>query len=124
MNLFDPVNQSMKSLRCLLSVPCTVVLLVALTPTQSAMAAQTRCGWIENDMPSGLTLSDREGTWIIKTIDKSADGFEHMPDTDKGDSCGCLSVETDKATMRITRILGGKLKPVPACQADKSLKLP
>ena len=73
-------------------------------------------------MPSSLALSDREGTWAIASIDKQASGFDQMPDTDKGDSCGCLSVESDKTTMTITKVLGGKLKPVSACQHDKSLK--
>jgi hypothetical protein len=112
----------MRSLRFALDVPFVTIFLVALYLPQPVLAAQTRCGWIENDMPSSLTLSDREGTWAIASIDKQASGFDHMPDTDKGDSCGCLSVETDKTTMRITKVLGGKLKPVSACQQDKSLK--
>ncbi|MDH6147282.1 MULTISPECIES: DUF4087 domain-containing protein [Paraburkholderia] len=113
---------SMKSRRFALDVPFVTILLVALYLPRPVVAAQTRCGWIENDMPSSLTLSDREGTWTIASIDTQASGFDHMPDTDKGDSCGCLSVETDKTTMTITKLLGGKLKPVSACQKDKSLK--
>ncbi len=113
----------MRSFRLSLRVPYAVLLSASLLCPQFASAAQTRCGWIENDMPSSLTLDDREGTWTIVSIDKQADGFaDHMPDTNKGDSCGCLSVEADKATMRITKVLGGKLKPVSACQRDKSLK--
>ncbi len=113
----------MQSFRFRLSVFCPAFLLMGLYLPQSAFAAQLRCGWIENDMPSSLTLSDREGTWAIASIDQQADGFGgHMPGTNKGDSCGCLSVETDKASMRITKVLAGKLKPVSACQRDKSLK--
>jgi hypothetical protein len=121
-NVINPRIHSMRSLRFALDVPFVAILLVALYLPQPVLAAQTRCGWIENDMPSSLTLSDREGTWTIASIDKQASGFDHMPDTDKGDSCGCLSVETDKTTMKITKVLGGKLKPVSACQQDKSLK--
>jgi len=112
----------MKNHRFTLSVSFAAFFLSAIYLPEPALAAQTRCGWLENDMPSNLSLSDREGTWTIASIDKQADGFEHMPDTDKGDSCACLSVESDKPSMRITKVLGGKLKPVSACQQDKSLK--
>ena len=113
----------MKSFRFPQCVAYVALVSAALYLPQSAFAAQTRCGWIENDMPSSLTLQDRDGTWTIASIGKDAEGFaDHMPDTNKGDSCGCLSVETDKASMRITKVLGGKLKPVSACQRDKSLK--
>jgi len=113
----------MQIFRFPLAVPYAALLLMGLYVSQAASAAQLRCGWIENDMPSSLTLSDREGTWTIVSIDKQADGFDdHMPDTNKGDSCGCLSVETDKASMLITKVLAGKLKPVAACRRDKSLK--
>jgi len=113
----------MQIFRFPLVVPYAALLLMGLYVSQAASAAQLRCGWIENDMPSSLTLSDREGTWTIVSIDKQADGFDdHMPDTNKGDSCGCLSVETDKASMLIIKVLAGKLKPVAACRRDKSLK--
>jgi len=73
-------------------------------------------------MPSSLTLKDRDGTWSIVSADGQANGFAQMPDTNKGDSCGCLTVETNKQAMRITKVLGGALKPVSACQQDKSLR--
>ncbi|NKJ49349.1 hypothetical protein CIC12_21980 [Burkholderia sp. SG-MS1] len=89
--------------------------------------AVRRCGWIENDMPSSLTLRDREGTWqIIGTSESGAtaspDGFDQMPPTSRGDSCGCLTVETNKQAMQIVKILGGSLKPVAACQSDRTLQ--
>ncbi|CAD6557068.1 DUF4087 domain-containing protein [Paraburkholderia metrosideri] len=83
--------------------------------------AAKRCGWIENDMPSGLTLKDRDGKWSVSSADSQADGFAHMPDTNKGDSCGCLTVETNKQSMRVTKVLGGKILPVATCQRDRSL---
>lgn len=92
--------------------------LVSLT----ASAAQTRCGWIENDLPSGLSLTDREGTWTIATMASQADGLERMPATTKGSACGCLSAKADKRSMQVTKVLGGRLKPVSACQQDKSLR--
>lgn len=86
--------------------------------------AVKRCGWIENDMPSSLTLKDRDGTWNIVGGQASGEpaGFDQMPPTDKGDSCGCLTVQTNRQSMQIIKIFGGELKPVSACQQDKSLK--
>ncbi|MFM0300383.1 DUF4087 domain-containing protein [Paraburkholderia sediminicola] len=84
--------------------------------------AEKRCGWISNTMPSDFTLSDRDGGWKIATIEWQADGFEAMPSTDKGDTCGCVTGDTDKATHRFTRITGGNLLPTKICNADKSLK--
>ncbi len=103
----------------------------APTDTSRALAsdgpAVLRCGWIENDMPSSLTLQDRDGTWQIVGASGSgsfpdAEGFDRMPPTNKGDACGCLSVETNRQAMRIVRIFGGKLKPVSACRNDKNLR--
>jgi antitoxin component YwqK of YwqJK toxin-antitoxin module len=86
--------------------------------------AAKRCGWVENDMPSSLTLKDRDGTWNIVGGQVSGEpaGFDQMPPTDKGDSCGCLTVQTNHQAMQIVKIGGGELKPVAACQQDKSLK--
>jgi len=86
--------------------------------------AARRCGWVENDMPSSLTLKDRDGTWNIVGGQVSGEpaGFDQMPPTDKGDSCGCLTVQTNRQSMQIVKIGGGELKPVAACQQDKNLK--
>lgn len=84
--------------------------------------AVRRCGWISNTMPSNLGLTDRDGTWTIANISEEADGIEHMPNTDKGDSWGCLTVETNRQSMRITKVLGGNLIPIARCERDKSIK--
>jgi hypothetical protein len=88
--------------------------------------AALRCGWIENTMPSSLTLHDRDGTWLIFGASDSGmadpDGFEQMPSTDRGTSCGCLKVETNRQSMQIVKILDGSLKPVSACSNDKALR--
>lgn len=73
-------------------------------------------------MPSSLAISDRDGTWAVATITEQADGFDKMPDADKGETCGCVSGITDKATHRFVRITGGKLLKPSVCSADKSLK--
>ncbi|HEV7833183.1 MAG TPA: DUF4087 domain-containing protein [Caballeronia sp.] len=89
---------------------------------QSVTAAETRCGWIENTMPSSLTLTDREGSWDLAAIDWQTDGFDHVPSTNRGDTCGCITGVADKQSRRITKVLGGKLLPVATCQRDKSHK--
>jgi hypothetical protein len=89
---------------------------------QSATAAEMRCGWSENTMPSDLTLTDREGSWNLATIDWQTDGFDHVPSTNRGDTCGCITGVVDKKSMRIVKVLGGKLLPASTCQRDKSLK--
>jgi antitoxin component YwqK of YwqJK toxin-antitoxin module len=76
-----------------------------------------RCGWIENNLPSSLSLKDRDGTWDLT----NAEGLENAPATGKGDSCGCMTVVSDKASMRILTISGGKLSPVSTCQKDAML---
>ncbi|CAE6768237.1 DUF4087 domain-containing protein [Paraburkholderia domus] len=50
--------------------------------------AARRCGWIENNLPSSLTLRDRDGTWNIVGATHSGefaspDGFDQMPSTSK-----------------------------------------
>ena len=88
--------------------------------------AAMRCGWIENSLPGGdLTLRDRDGTWAIRggAVDGDPEGFDtKMPATDKGDSCGCLTVQTNRQHMQIIAILGGRIIPVARCQADRSLR--
>jgi hypothetical protein len=74
----------------------------SVTIVASDGLAAKRCGWIENDMPSGLTLRDRNGTWSISAARSRADGLAQMPDTSKGDSCGCLTLETNRHSMRVT----------------------
>ncbi|GAB7534633.1 hypothetical protein BGC_08430 [Burkholderia sp. 3C] len=89
---------------------------------QAPSKAEKRCGWIENDLPGGnLTLRDRDGVWGISTAAGVAAGIDQMPATEKGDTCGCLSVATDKASKRITRVFGGKAIANSICHADKSL---
>ena len=86
--------------------------------------ASARCGWIDNAMPSSLTLQDRDGVWHIvggKTVGNPV-GFDNsMPPTEKGRSCGCLKIETNRQAMQVVKIVSGSLKPVSACQSDKRL---
>jgi len=93
--------------------------------TTSDGQAAKRCGWIENSLPGGdLTLQDRDGTWSIIGGESSGtpDGFDRMPATNKGSSCGCLTVEINRQAMRIVKVLGGKLIPDATCRRDTTLK--
>lgn len=85
---------------------------------------ELRCGWIENNLPLSLTLRDRIGTWSIVSSGASAapDGFDKMPPTSSGNSCGCLTVQTNSQTMQVLKIFNGKLKPLSACMQDKYLR--
>jgi antitoxin component YwqK of YwqJK toxin-antitoxin module len=76
-----------------------------------------QCGWIENNLPSSLTLKDRDGTWDLT----NAQGIDSAPATGKGQSCGCLTVVSDRASMRILSVSGGKLSRMSACQKDATL---
>ena len=85
---------------------------------------ETRCGWIENDMPSSLTVQDRDGTWSLAEIDRQADGLDTAPGLSfpKGTSCGCVTGDTQPAQHVFTKVTRASIKPAKACQADKSLK--
>ncbi|MFU1980272.1 DUF4087 domain-containing protein [Bordetella hinzii] len=88
-----------------------------------AQDRESRCGWIENDMPSGMTLTDKDGNWTIATMTYAADGFdEHMPEVNAQEACGCLDVEVDKASKRVTRLFGGKVIQKKVCASDPSLR--
>jgi hypothetical protein len=109
------------------NITIATALLSALLATTTSAHAETRCGWLQNGGTHGLDLFDRDGDWQIignNTAGNDAPpGFDqHMPATDEGRSCGCLTVDTNKATHRITRIYKGKLIPIQKCQADPSLK--
>ncbi|MFL9987649.1 hypothetical protein [Paraburkholderia sediminicola] len=91
------------------------VLLATLSITAHA---ETRCGIITNSLPGGeLTLDDRDAAWQL-----DANGVpDKMPDTNRGEQCGCISGAIDPKTHAFTSITGGQLKPMAACDADKKL---
>lgn len=107
---------------------------VERVPYTRCATAENRCGWLANLRPRDWWLVDREGTWTISAQDDStaeAAGMSQVPDFDPrqfvstngdhGYGCACLQVETDKATMSIKRVLGGKVLPLRTCQADRTL---
>ncbi|MCO5730237.1 DUF4087 domain-containing protein [Rhizobium sp. SSA_523] len=101
-----------------------------------AEAAQNRCGWVQNPTPGNYWLDDRDGSWTILTqgSDVEPTGIETLPDFSAGDfvktngnygyACACMSVETDRAGMRITGIRSVKQLPLAKCSNDRSLPKP
>jgi hypothetical protein len=105
-----------------------------------AAAAESRCGWYLNPTPANLLLIDRDGRWWI-TSQMQANGpdaegaDEKAPNFDArqfvktqpngyGYGCACLTVETDREANRITKVLGGSIRPLAQCRADRSLPKP
>jgi Protein of unknown function (DUF4087) len=102
--------------------------------TTSTYAAERRCGWLSNPTPSNYFLTDRKGTWSISEQGGfQADGMENLPDFPKGRwiitngssygyGCACMTVETDRETMRINTILSAHERPLKHCSADRALR--
>ncbi|XAZ21998.1 DUF4087 domain-containing protein [Sinorhizobium sp. B11] len=111
----------------------TVALSLALAlPT---LAAETRCGWIQNPTPGNWWLDDAQNTWTIMTQggNDEPEGMDLIPDISEHDyvktngnygyACACMSVETD-GEERITQILSFRQLPLAKCRNDKALKFP
>lgn len=101
--------------------------------TAADAAPVTRCGWVVNPTPGNWWLTDSAGEWVMMTqgADEGADGMDLIGDLSAGDykatngdygyGCGCMKVEADAKTMRISRILSFKQLPLSKCRADPKL---
>lgn len=108
--------------------------LLACAP--AAMAAQNRCGWLQNPTPGNYWLDDADGSWTILTqgSDIEPDGIDLLPDISEGDyvrtngnygyACACLNVETDSTDGRITEILSFRQLQLSKCRKDPNLNPP
>ena len=110
-----------------------VTALVAF-PTLS-IAAEMRCGWLDNPTPRNWWLQDSQKSWTIMTQDPDRpdgpEGMELIPDLSEGEfveinghygyACACMSVETD-GDERITKILSVQQLKLTQCQNDKALE--
>ncbi len=96
----------------------------------SAYAAEKRCGWFHNPTPSNAWLIDRDDEWIVGYQGgHQAEG--DWPDfSDKqwvktnvhyGYGCACITVELDKKTKYVKRILKAEALDLSVCERDKSL---
>jgi len=116
-----------------ISLACAAATLLAMA--SSALAAETRCGWLQNPTPGNWWLDDAENTWTIMTqgSDDEPEGMDLIPDISEHDyvksngnygyACACMSVETD-GEEHITRILSFRQLKLAKCQNDKALKFP
>ena len=120
--------------RCIPPLNALPLLILFAVPVQT-MAAEDRCGWLENPTPSNYSLRDRAGDWIIaEQRGFQAEGLDRMPDMTTagwvetnghyGYGCGCLRVETDTGRRRVTRVLSAKPVPLTQCRADRRLPRP
>ncbi|MBT9370965.1 DUF4087 domain-containing protein [Rhizobium sp. CSW-27] len=102
----------------------------------AAQAEEKRCGWVQNPTPGNFWLDDRDGSWTILTqgSDEEPEGIDALPDLSAGEfvetnghygyACACLSVETNRAEMRITRISSARQLPIATCRTDRTLPDP
>ncbi len=107
----------------------------ALLVLLSSLAAspEVRCGWFDNPTPGNATLTDADRSWTIAMQGQfEAKGdWPELPDRERvppdgphGYGCACLTVEVDRPSSRITRIVKAVAKPLSACRADPKLKEP
>jgi len=102
----------------------------------STLAAENRCGWIQNPTPGNIWLDDAHGTWVLSTqgSDEEALGMENIPDFSEHDyvrtngnygyACACMKVDTDTATKRIVAVYSFKQLSLAKCQNDETLPKP
>lgn len=112
-----------------------IATLALLAQTQAPVGAQRRCGWLSNPTPANYWLADRDGEWTLAAQGGyQAPGMDDLPDMTTrgwvstngsyGYGCACLTVSTDRRTMRVTRIFSATPVPLRQCRADRSLRRP
>ncbi|MHA2710217.1 DUF4087 domain-containing protein [Vibrio owensii] len=103
----------------------------------TAIAEETRCGWLENPSPANMWLIDRDGTWNIlfqgtpsvlneesmELLYQAIANENEFVRTNRshGFSCACLTVDADKGTNSITAIYKSKQLPLKQCLEDISI---
>jgi hypothetical protein len=115
-----------------------LVLLALLLPALAAapaLAAERRCGWLDNPTPGNFWLRDADGEWTLSEQGGyEAEDFDRMPSDDSGErvvtngssygySCICLQVETEvRGRQRlIRRVISGTMEPLSRCRRDPRL---
>lgn len=111
-----------------------LVILALLLPT--ALAAETRCGWLDNPTPANWWLTDADGEWTLSLqgIGDRDSGFfdapwaEAPPDQwvetngSYGYGCACFEGTVDPANGWATRVTS--LTPLPLDRCDRDPALP
>lgn len=111
-------------------------LLIGILTASPLLAAETRCGWLQNPTPGNWWLDDADGSWTIMSQgggDGPA-GMDLIPDISERDyvrtngnygyACACLSVETDDSEESITGILSFRQLALSKCENDRNLSAP
>ncbi len=97
----------------------------------AAAAPETRCGWFDNPTPANASLHDREAEWIIGVQgghQAEGDWPEFGPkqwvetNVHYGYGCACMSVEVDRGSHHVLKILSARARPLSACRRDRALK--
>jgi len=100
------------------------------------LAAETRCGWLQNPTPGNIWLDDSEGSWVLSTQGSQDEplGMDNIPDFSERDfvrtngyygyACACMKVESDRATRQITAVYSFRQLPLSQCTKDKALPAP
>ena len=97
-----------------------------------AAVPERRCGWLQNPTPANYWLLDRDGEWTLSAQGGyQVEGMDNMPDMttrgwvrvngNYGYGCACMSVTTDRASRRVTRIFSATPVPLRQCRADRRL---
>ncbi len=111
------------------------ILFATAGPAQTPAGAERRCGWLSNPTPANWWLTDRHGEWTLSAQGGyQAPGMDNLPDRSTegwvetngsyGYGCACLTVRTDRRTMRITRLYSATPVPLRQCRADPRLRRP
>ncbi len=117
------------SVRSLLLI---AVVLGAAAPVQSA---ERRCGWLHTPTPANWSLVDRSGEWLIGVQGgHQAIGLDDMPDMSTrgwvttngsyGYGCACMTVTTDRKSMRVVRLMAAQPVSLQQCRRDRRLPPP
>ena len=103
----------------------------------TAIAEETRCGWLHNPTPANMWLIDSAGSWGISAQgtpsaldDKSMD-LVYQASANKnefvrtnqsyGFSCACLTVDVNKKKKSIIAVYKSKQLPLKQCLEDASI---
>lgn len=114
-----------------------LIVILGMLSALTAIAEETRCGWLENPSPANMWLIDRDGSWDISVQgtpnildDKSMELLYQATANENefvrtnqnyGFSCACLTVDLDKEKNLIIAIYKSKQLPLKKCLEDISI---
>ncbi len=114
------------------------LLLLALAPPLATAAnaprPERRCGWFENPTPGNVTLTDRDGSWLIARQGgyQAKGNWPEFSDAQwvqtnsghHGYGCACLTMQTDASRHRVLSISHATAQPLAVCRRDRSMHEP